>query len=277
MKHIDGNFKGVRNINIYYQAWLPEGKVKAVLLVVHGLGEHSGRYMNVVNHFVPLGYAVYGYDLIGHGKSGGAREMVDRFEDWTDTLTVYYDMIKGWQTGKPIFLLGHSLGGLVASIYLIDHQAKFQGAVISVPLIKVGENVSQATVIMGKVMSILAPKAGLLPLDPNTISSDPAVVKAYIDDPLVAHSKIPARVAAEMLKGMLRVTAEADKITLPFIALQGSKDRLVDPGSAQMLFDKAKSKDKTIKIYKGLHHEVFNEPERARVLKDVENWLAAHV
>jgi acylglycerol lipase len=276
MNHIEGNFKGVRNTNIYYQAWLPEGKVKAVLLITHGLGEHSGRYMNVVNHFVPLGYAVYGYDLIGHGKSEGAREMVKRFEDFTDTLTIYYDMVKGWQMGKPIFLLGHSLGGLTAAYYLLDHQAKFQGAVISAPLIKAAENVSQATIVMGKILSILAPKAGLMPLDPNGVSSDPAVVKAYIDDPLVYHSKIPARMAAEMLKAMIRVTAGAEKITLPFITLQGSADKLVDPGSAQMLYDKARSKDKTIKVYKGLHHEVFNEPERARVLKDVENWLAAH-
>jgi len=277
MKHIEGNFKGVRNTNIYYQAWLPDGKVKAVLLITHGLGEHSGRYMNVVNHFVPLGYAVYGYDLIGHGKSEGAREMVKRFEDFTDTLTIYYDMVKCWQTGKSIFLLGHSLGGLTAAYYLLDHQDKFRGAVISAPLIKAGENVSQATIIMGRVLSVLAPAAGLLPLDPNGVSKDPEVVKAYVNDPLVFHKKIPARMAAEMLKAMMRVLAEGERITLPFITLQGSEDKLVDPGSAQMLYDKASSKDKTIKVYKGLHHEVFNEPERARVLKDVETWLSAHV
>jgi acylglycerol lipase len=277
MQHIEGNFRGVRNMNMYYQAWLPKGKVKAVLLITHGLGEHSGRYGNVVNHFVPLGYAVYAYDLIGHGKSEGAREMIKRFEDFSETLTMYCDMVKGWQKGKAIFLLGHSLGGLTAAYYLLDHQAKFQGAIISAPLIKAAENVSPATIIMGRILSVLAPAAGLLPLDPIGVSKDPEVVKAYVNDPLVHHGKIPARMAAEMLKAMIRVTAEGGKITLPFIALQGSEDKLVDPGSAQMLFDKAKSKDKTIKVYQGLHHEVFNEPERARVLKDVETWLAAHV
>ena len=151
MNHIEGNFKGVRNANIYYQAWLPEGNVKAVLLVVHGLGEHCGRYMNVVNHFVPLGYAVYGLDHIGHGKSEGMREFVKRFEDYTDTLTIYYNMLKGWQTGKPIFLLGHSMGGLIASRYLIDHQANFKGAVISAPSIKVSDSISQVTIILGKI------------------------------------------------------------------------------------------------------------------------------
>jgi alpha-beta hydrolase superfamily lysophospholipase len=277
MNHIEGSFKGVRNTDIYYQAWLPKGEVQAVLLVVHGLGEHCGRYMNVVNHFVPLGYAVYGLDHIGHGKSGGVREVVERFTDYTDTLKVYHEMVKAWQTGKPIFLLGHSMGGLIASYYLLDHQASFRGAVISAPLVKVSDSISQATIIMGKVLSALAPKMGLLALDTKGISRDPEVVEAYVNDPLVFHGKTPARLAAELLKAMLRVTAEADKISLPFIVVQGSEDKLVDPGGAQTLYDKASSKDKTIKVYEGLYHEVFNEPERARVLKDVETWLAAHV
>ena len=277
MNYIEGNFKGVRNTNIYYQAWLPEGRVKAVLLFVPGLGDHCGRWMNVVNHFVPLGYAVYGFDHIGHGKSEGAREMVERFADYTDTLTIYYNMVKAWQTGKPIFLLGHSMGGLIASYYLLDDQDKFKGAVISAPAIKISESISPVTIILGKVLSVLLPKTGILPVDPNGISRDPEVVKAYANDPLVFHGKTPARLAAELLKAMRRVTAEADKITLPFITLQGSEDKIIDPGSAQMLYDKAGSKDKTIKVYEGLYHEVFNEPERARVLKDVENWLAAHV
>jgi len=127
MDHVEGNFKGVRNANVYYQAWLPEGNVRAVLLVVHGLGEHSGRYMNVVNYFVPLGYAVYGFDHIGHGRSEGEREVVERFTDYTDTLAIYCELVKGWQTGKPIFLLGHSMGGLIATHYLLDHQADSRG------------------------------------------------------------------------------------------------------------------------------------------------------
>jgi alpha-beta hydrolase superfamily lysophospholipase len=276
MEHIEGNFKGVRDVNIYYQAWLPEGEVKAVLLVVHGLGEHSGRYMNVVNHFVPLGYAVYGLDHIGHGKSEGKREMVRRFEDFTDTLTIYDNMVKGWQPSKPIFLLGHSMGGLIATYYLIDHQADFKGAVISAPAIKIGESITPATITLGKLLSKLAPGMGLLALDVNTISHDPQVVSAYANDPLVFHAKTPARLAAEMLKAMQRVDAEAGKIRLPFIVVQGSEDKLVDPRGAQMLYDRASSTDKAIKIYAGFYHEVFNEPERAQVLGDVEAWLAAH-
>jgi len=276
MNHLEGNFKGARNCSIYYQAWLPEGDVKAVLFVVHGLGEHSGRYMNVVNHFVPLGYAVYGLDHIGHGKTEGAKEIIERFEDFTQTLTVYYNMVASWQAGKPIFMLGHSMGGLIATHYLLDYQANFRGAVISAPSVKVSDSISPATVTMGKILSVLAPKVGVLALDASAISRDPQVVAAYVNDPLVFHGKTPARLAAEMLKAMQRVTAEVSKITLPFIVLQGAEDKLVDPAGAQMLYDQASSKDKTIKIYEGLYHEVFNEPERDHVLADVENWLAAH-
>ena len=138
-------------------------------------------------------------------------------------------------------------------------------------------SVSPATITMGKILSKIAPKMGVLALDVNNISKDPEVVAAYVNDPLVFHGKTPARLATELLKAMLHVTAEVDKITLPFIVLQGSEDKLVDPAGALMLYENASSKDKTIKVYDGLYHEVFNEPERARVLKDVEIWLAAHL
>jgi len=276
MNPIEGSFKGVRDLTITYQAWLPEGEAEAVLLVVHGLGEHSGRYTNVVNHFVPLGYAVYGFDLPGHGRSEGAREFVERFTDYTDTLRTYYEVVEGREKGRPIFLLGHSMGGLIASYYLLDHQSDFRGAILSAPGVKVSDTISQGTIIMGKVLSVVAPKMGVLALDASAISRDPDVVEAYENDPLVFHGKTPARLAAEMLQAMQRVTAEAHKIRLPFIVLQGSEDKLVDPGGAQMLYDRVSSEDKTLKIYDGLYHEVFNEPERDQVLEDVEAWLAAH-
>lgn len=277
MKHIEGNFDGVRNVSIYYQGWLPDENAKAVLLIVHGLGEHSGRYMNVVNHFVPLGYAVYGLDHIGHGKSEGVREFVGQFSDFTDTLTMFYNMVTEWQGHKPVFIVGHSLGGLITAYYLLDCQDKFKGAVISAPAVKIDDSVSQTTITMSKVLSRLVPKMGLIALEANGISRDPEVVEAYVNDPLVFHGKTTARLAAESLSAMLRVSKEAGKITLPFIVVQGAKDSIVDPSGAQMLYEKASSEDKTIKIYDGLYHEVFNEPDRDRVLQDVEVWLESQL
>ena len=232
--------------------------------------------MNVVNRFVPLGYAVYALDHLGHGKSDGTREYVERFDDFTDTLARYYRMVAGWQPGKPIFLIGHSMGGLIATTYLLDHQADFRGAVISAPAIAVSSSISPMTIALGKVAAVLAPKFGVLALDVNGISRDPAVVQANLADPLNFQGKTTARLAAEMLKAMQRVSAEVGTITLPFIVVQGSADRLVDPAGAQMLYDKAGSQDKTIKIYDGLYHEVFNEPEHDQVLTDVAAWLDAH-
>jgi acylglycerol lipase len=277
MKHTEGTFKGVRDANIYYQGWLPDGEVKAVVFLVHGLGEHCCRYENHVAYFVPKGYAIYGLDHLGHGKSDGEQEVIERFSDYTDTLSIYYKMVKGWQPGKPIFIMGHSMGGLISCYYLLDHQAEFKGAILSAPAVKVSVNISSTTITMGKMLSVIAPKAGVLALDPTGISRDPEVVKAYVDDPLVFHGKTPARLAAEMLKAMQRVTEEVEKITLPIIVVQGSEDKLVDPDGAQMLYDKAGSKDKTLKIYQGAYHEVHNEPERETMFKDVETWLTSRL
>lgn len=277
MKHQEGTFKGIRDLSIYYQYWLPEGKVKAVLLIAHGLAEHSGRYMNVVNHFIPLGYAVYALDHIGHGKSGGTRVFVEQFEDYTDTLKTYFDMVRHWQPDQPIFLVGHSMGGLIGAFYLLNHQSELTGAVLSGPSVKTHDTVSPVVIFIGKVISVLMPKLGLIGLEAEGVSRDPAVVQAYVTDPLVCHGKITARLSAELVKTMQRVMAEAGKITLPILILQGSADKLVDPKGARMLYDTVSSVDKTIKIYNGFYHEVFNEPGHDRVLDDVRAWLEAHL
>ena len=277
MNHVEGNFRGIRNANIFYQGWVPDEKVKAVILIIHGLGEHCGRYMNVVNHFIPLGFAVYGLDHLGHGKSDGEREVVKTFDDFTTNLSSYYSMVKTWQPSHPIFLLGHSMGGLIVSYYLLDHQSDFKGAIISAPSVKIPSNITPLTVWMGKILSAVAPKAGILSLDPTGLSRDQEVVKAYINDPLVFHGKTPARLAAEMLNAMSRVKQAVKKISLPLIIIQGSADRLVDPGGAQMLFTEASSKEKTLKLYEGYYHEVLNEPDKARVLKDLETWVKTNL
>ncbi len=248
----------------------------ALLLLRHGLGEYCGRYTNAVNYLVPLGYAIYGLDHLGHGKSEGEREVIVRFEDYTEPLTTYYQMVKTWQPGKPVFIYGHSMGGLITCYYLLDHQADFQGAMISAPAIKVSDSISPVTIMLGSILSSIAPKAGVLALDATGISRDPNVVKAYVNDPLVFHGKTPARLAAEMLKAMKRVTAEVSRITLPFIVIQGGADKIIDPAGAQMLYDRAGSKDKSLKVYAGLYHEVHNEPERATMFQDLEVWLNAH-
>ena len=276
MKHQEGFFNGVRGHQIYYQCWLPETEPKAVLLVVHGLAEHGGRYMNLVNHFLPLGYAVYAIDHLGHGRSEGTRVYVERFTDFTETISSFREMIRSWQKGKPVFLVGHSMGGLIGAIYLFSHQKELAGAILSGPAVKAPDNISAVTLFAGKVLSALMPRLGLIQLDAEGVCRDPAVVKAYMTDPLVYGGKVTARLGAEMIKAMGRVGAEASRITLPLLILQGGADRLVNPSGAQMLHDGVASVDRKIILYEGFYHEVFNEPEHVRVLLDVEKWLTAH-
>jgi len=276
MKHQEGFFNGVRDHRIYYQCWLPEAEPKALLLVVHGLAEHGGRYMNLVNHFLPLGYAVYAVDHLGHGRSEGAWVYVERFTDYTETISSFRGIIRDRHKGKPVFLVGHSMGGLIGAIYLLSHQKELAGAVLSGPAVKAPDNISAVTLFAGKVLSALIPKLGLIQLDAEGVCRDPEVVKAYMTDPLVYRGKVTARLGAEMIKAMGQVGAEASRISLPLLILQGGADRLVPPAGAQMLHDGVSSTDRKIILYEGFYHEVFNEPEHDRVLRDVEKWLAAH-
>jgi acylglycerol lipase len=273
IRYREGFFKGVRETSIYYQGWLPETDPKAVLLIVHGLAEHSGRYMNLVKHLVPTGYAVYGMDLTGHGKSDGVKVYVERFEDFADTLKTYFDMVRAWQPDKPVFLVGHSMGGLIAAAFLLDHQSELAGAVLSGPSVTVPDNVSPAVILAGKLFSALIPRFGLIGLDAEGVSRDPEVVRAYRNDPMVYTGKMTARLGAELLKAMQRVSAEAANITLPVLILQGGADRLVSPEGAKILYHAIGSTDKAINIYDGLYHEVYNEPEHDRILRDVETWM----
>jgi acylglycerol lipase len=277
MRHEEGYLTAVGDTQIFHQHWSPQDEPKANIVVVHGLAEHSGRYMNVVHRFVPSGYAVYGLDHLGHGKSGGDRVYVDRFQDYIITLKKYVDMIRNRWPDKPLFMIGHSMGGLIAAAYLLEYQHHLDGAVLSGPGVKVPDNISKAVIYVGRVLSILIPKAGILQLDAEGVSRDPAVVDAYINDPLVFSGKITARLGAEMLKTMQDVTEKAAGITLPISIVQGSDDKLVDPDGAQLLYDTVGAIDKTIKVYDGFYHEVFNEPGHEQVLNDVQTWIEDHL
>lgn len=277
MNHYEGTLRGVRDSDIYYQAWRPDGEARAVLIIVHGLAEHSGRYGNLVRRFVPQGYAVCALDHVGHGRSGGLRAYVERFADFSGTLALFVERVRGLEADTPLFLVGHSMGGLIAGCYLIGHQALFAGAILSGPSVRVPENLSAVTAAAGRLLSVLMPRAGILALDAEGVSRDPAVVRAYREDPLVHTGKVTARLGAELLRAMKQLSDEAAAITLPLLVLQGGCDRLVDPAGARWLYEAVGSTDKTLTVYEDAYHEVFNDPGYDRVLDDVERWLAAHL
>lgn len=277
MHHTEGSFDGPRGLTIAYQGWRPEAEAKAVLIIVHGLAEHSGRYRNVVDHLVPRGYAVYGFDLPGHGTSTGTRVYVERFDDFDDTLTAFRRLVRDRHPEAPLFLLGHSMGGLIAAHHLLDQQQGLQGVVLSGPAVGIEHGSPPLTALLARIASRLAPRAGVYGVDPGGISKDPAVVEAYVNDPLVHRGKASARLVAEMLRASKRVSDAAAAIRLPLVAVHGADDRLVEADRTRRLFERLGSDDKTLHVYDGLHHEVFNEPERGRVLADVERWLEARV
>jgi acylglycerol lipase len=277
MKHSEGTFKGLKNFDLSYLQWLPDGEPKAVLMLIHGLAEHIGRYTNVVNYFVPRGYAAYGFDLRCHGKSQGLKGYVERFSYFVDDARIFFDKIKKENPGKKIFLIGHSMGGLIASYYAVEHQKDLDGLVVSGPTIKVGYSISPFVLISANTLSILAPKHGVSTLNANAVSRDQKVVDAYINDPLVYRGKTRARLGAEFLNAIANIPKKMPQITLPLLIVQGGNDLLSNPSGSKLLYEKAGSKDKTLKVYEHLYHEIFNEPEHETVLADVESWVSNHL
>ncbi|MFC2010915.1 alpha/beta hydrolase [Chloroflexota bacterium] len=277
MKHLDGQFKGRNDLNLYYQCWLPVDEPKAILLVVHGLAEHSGRYSNLVNYFVPRGYGVYGYDQRGHGKSDGLRGYVERFSYFVDDLDIFLRLVHSRHRNVRVFLVGHSIGGTIATAYTIIHQDEFDGLILTGASLSTPTDVAAGTIFAARILSLILPKAGLYIINADAISQDNNVVNTYIYDPLVYRGKIRARLGVELIKAMVAVKHQISEIHLPILVMHGAADRLSDPKGSDMLYQKASSPDKTLKMYEGYYHEIFNEPGRKQVLADVESWLKSHV
>ena len=277
MKHKEGKFKGLKNFTLYYQCWLPGKSPKAVLLVAHGLAEHSGRYKNLVNYFVPKGYAVYALDHRGHGKSDGLRCYVDRFSDYLVDLKTFFDIVRKENKGAKIFLVGHSMGATIATGYAIEHQKELSGLILSGAILVAGSSVSPVLLAMAGVVSVLAPKMGVNIIYASAISRDKAVVDAYVNDPLVYRGKLPARMGAELARMWKTLPQHMPEIKLPVLIMNGTADHLADPGGSELLYERAGSKDKTLKLYDGFYHEIFNEPEHKQVMADVEVWLTKHI
>jgi alpha-beta hydrolase superfamily lysophospholipase len=277
MKRKEGKFKGYKGLNLYYQCWLPDGKPKAVLLVAHGLAEHSGRYKNLVDYFVPKGYAVYALDHRGHGKSEGTRSYVDNFNDYLTDLKTFFDMVRKENKNAKIFLFGHSLGGTIVTAYAIEHQKELAGLIVSGASLVASTSVSPALLAMAGIISALLPKMGVTLLDASGISRDKSVVDAYVNDPLVFRGKVPARTGAELARMWKQLPEQMPKIKLPVLIMHGFADQLADPRGSKLLYERVGSKDKTLKLYDNCYHEICNEPEREQVFVDMQTWLAKHI
>jgi len=273
MEHVESKFKGHGNLALYYQSWLPVEAPKAILLLVHGFAEHSGRYANIVNYFVPKGYTVYGLDHRGHGKSEGLRGYVEQFSYYLDDLKTFFDIVRGEHRDVKIFLFGHSFGGLIATTYAVRYQHEFDGLILSGAGLKVDTGFLPVLTVIVRMLSLLLPKVGLVTINASFISQDKAVVDAYVSDPLVFRGKVPARSGSEIARVMQKLTHEMPKIDLPILIMHGTADRLANWKGSEMLYERVSSCNKTLKLYEGFYHEIFNEPGREQVFSDMETWL----
>ena len=277
-QHVEGTYSGAGGGSAFWQKWEPE-QAKAVVVIAHGLAEHSSRYGHVAERLNASGYAVYALDHRGHGKSSGTPGNIERFTFVRGDLDTLLSQARGEHPGLPVFLLGHSFGGLVALDYLVSRgQPGLTGLVLSGALVDPeAGNAVQRT--LAGLLSSLVPNLGVVPLDPTTVRRDPAEVKMYVEDPLNYHGKVRARSGAEIISAVKRVVAGLPSLTLPVLVMHGGSDKLVPPSASKLVAERIGSTDKRLTMYDGLYHEIFNElvPERDQVLGDVVAWLDAHV
>ena len=258
---------------LYQQTWEPDENTRAVVLLVHGLGEHGGRYAHVADHLTRRGFAVYTVDHYGHGKSDGHAGFVERFSVYLDGVDELAKKARAEHPSLPLFLLGHSMGGLIAAAWLLTNQDAVRACVLSGPLLKADQAPSALLLALNRLLSALVPTLPMIQLDASGVSRDPAVVDAYVNDPLVFHGKLTARLIAELSATMDNTLSRASDIHIPVIFMHGEQDLLTSPSGSKEMFAGVSSEDKTLKLYPGLYHEIFNEPEQDAVLADMSAWL----
>lgn len=235
--------------------------------------DHGGRYDHVGEWLARRGYAVYAPDLRGHGKAEGRRFFVDSFDEYVEDLGVFVQRVRAREPGKPMYVLGHSMGGEVASLFVLDRRADLQGLVLSAPALEPAGDVSRAMIWLSGVVSILFPRAPVTKIDVKALSHLPEVIQAARNDPLCGDRPAPARTGYQILVSMRRIRERAREITLPILILHGTDDQVTNPRGSERLFELAGSEDKQLKLYDGLYHEILNEPEQERVLEDIVGWL----
>lgn len=256
--------------------WLPVGEIKAVIILVHGIAEHSARYQHVAEYLSQHGYAVYALDHRGHGLSEGLRTYFDTFEQPVADLEHYVEQVKTAQPGKKLFMYGHSMGSLISLLYILKHQVELAGWISSGSPVNLDEAVSPIVVSAGLFVARIAPKLRLFPVKSKGISHDPQIVAAYDSDPHIDRRPVRTGMAAGIVKNGRQARQQVFTLRLPVLILHGADDPLAPPSGSQYLYNHIGSIDKTLKVYTGMYHEIHNEIERQRVLDDVLTWLNAH-
>ncbi len=277
MKHSEGKFTGFGGLELFTQSWLPDGPAKAAVVLVHGLGEYSGRYPHVVNHLVLHGYAIYSFDHRGHGRSAqklGAH--INSWEEYRGDVRAFIQFVRRQTADRPLFLMGHSMGGLIVLEYALHYPEGLQGVIASAPAVG-AVDANPMLLLIGRILSRLKPDFLIeSQLDATKISRDPAAVRAYVEDPLVT-GKVSARWSTEFTGAIEWTRQNASRFQPPLLIIHGGSDTLVPPEGSQYFFEQVQQPDKQRIVYPGGYHENHNDIHHEQVTADLEQWLEAHL
>ena len=270
-------FPASDGLRLFQRRWLPSGQPRAEVLLVHGFIEHGGRYAPTAEALAGRGYAVSVTDLRGHGRSDGPRCWTGSFDEYIDDLDGFFDRTVRRAQGKPVFVLGHSLGGLIALLWCIRRHPTPSGLILSGPVLQLHDRLFPWLRHLTRLGSTLFPRLRLARMGGRNISRDAAVVAQFRDDPLVFHGRFPVRTGAEILRAGGLARAGFKEICVPLLILHGTADRVAAVEASRELFQRAGTTDKTLRLYPNLYHEVLNEPEKEQVLADLIAWIDRHL
>jgi alpha-beta hydrolase superfamily lysophospholipase len=276
MQHEEGLFNGSNDLKLFYQCWLPSSGARAVVIIVHGFSDHCGRYEALVAALLRHHMAVYGYDLRGHGRSSGQRGHIDHFEDYRLDTQIFVEYVLNRHPELPLFLFGHSMGGLISLDQALHYPQKLSGVIASAPLLGTPA-VSPVKLWSARLLSRFWPSLSMdAGLNESAISRDEEAVRAYREDPLV-HGRGSVRLATELEDAMAETQANAQFLQLPLLIYAGSDDKITSPEYSKRFYNKVQFEEKNIILYEGGYHESHNDIHNERVGIEVAQWIEAQL
>ena len=278
-EHETGEFTAIDGLCLFYQSWVPASKEKAVIIIVHGINEHSDRYRHFAGYLLSQDLAVETYDLRAHGRSEIPVKptYVNQFEEHQEDLDLFQEIVHDRHPDIPVFLFGHSMGGTIATKLVIERQLSFAGLILSCAGLKIGESTPSWLVKLSGIISRVAPKLTTRKIQPENLTRDQDVVEQIKADPMYYKKGIPAKTGAELLRSMDTIQSRAEGIQVPLLVMHGAADTVTSVAGSKSFYEKASSEDKTLKIYEHAYHEILNEPEKEQVMQDISNWIKKRI
>jgi len=276
MKNKEGLFNCTDGTQLFYRSWTPDETPQALLIIIHGFSDHSGRYKSIVDNLVPRGVAVYSFDQRGHGQSPGQQGHIDSFTNYRDDVLTFMRFVSDQEPDIPLFLLGHSMGGLIVLDFGLHYPQEVNGVIASAPHLS-DPPVSPIMITLSRAISNIWPTFSMdAGLDKEAISRDPDVVREYLDDPLT-HGKGTARLSTELSKAVSETNANAASFQPPLLIFHGTADRLTDPEASRSFYEKVPSTNKRYIAYDGGYHEGHNDIHRERIVSDIALWIEEQI